>query len=99
MIERTRHVRRARLRQDGEKAVEEAQGGADLAADWSLFGRRAEEAAEELISAVYQVDPHLCSSVGRHPQANEAHSRLTPGVSRDWKRERSGHCKASPAHP
>jgi hypothetical protein len=57
MIERTRHVRRARLRQEGKKAVEEAESGADLAAVRSPFGRRAEEAAEELIGAVYQVDP------------------------------------------
>jgi hypothetical protein len=74
VVERTRHVSRPRLRQEGEKTVE---GGADLAAVRSLFGRRAEVAAEEFIGAVYQMDPHLCSSVGRHPQANEAHSRLT----------------------
>ena len=59
VIEGTRHVRGARLGQEGEQAVEQAEGGADVAAIGSLFGRRSEETAEELIGAVYEVDLQL----------------------------------------
>src|SRR5262249_6699235 len=67
VIEGTRHVRGARLGEEGEQTVEQAEGGADIAAVGSLFRRRSEEAAEELIGAVYQVDLHLCGSVGLYP--------------------------------
>src|SRR5262245_55355512 len=68
VIEGTRHVRGARLGKQGEQAAEQAEGGADLAAIGSLFRGRSEEAAEQLIGVVYQVDLHLPHSVGLHPQ-------------------------------
>ena len=96
MIEGTRYVSGARLGEEGEQAVEKAEGGADFAAIGSLFGGRSEEAAEELIGAVYEVDSHLRHSVGLQPQrefvhrSSMRHSR--PGVKVQANRfERSPH--------
>jgi hypothetical protein len=52
MIEGTRQVRGARLREEGELAIQRAEGSADVAAIRSLFGGRSEETAEELITSL-----------------------------------------------
>src|SRR4029079_5621862 len=61
VIEGTCDVRNARLGEQHEQAVEKTEGGADFAAVRCLFGRCSEVAAEQLISAVYKMDPHLAS--------------------------------------
>jgi hypothetical protein len=46
VIEGTRQMRGARLGEEREQAVEKAEGGANVAAIRSFFGRRSEETPE-----------------------------------------------------
>ena len=51
----------ARLGEEREQAVEQAEGGTDFATVGSLSRRRSEVAAEQLIGAVDKMDPHFTS--------------------------------------